>query len=96
MREFAPYLRMYRQHWLMLSLGLLLTLCTLAAGIGLLSLSGWFLSAAAVAGLSVAGRDSFNYMTPAGAVRFFSIIRTASRWGDRVVSHDATFRVLTP
>ena len=28
-------------------------------------------------------------------VRFFSIIRTASRWGDRVVSHDATFRVLT-
>ncbi len=95
MREFAPYLRLYRQHWGMLSLGLLLTLCTLGAGLGLLSLSGWFLSAAAVAGLSVASRDSFNYMTPAGAVRFFSIIRTASRWGDRVVSHDATFRVLT-
>lgn len=34
-------------------------------------------------------------MTPAGGVRFFSIIRTAGRWGDRVVSHDATFRVLT-
>ena len=52
-------------------------------------------SAAAVAGLAVATRDTFNYMTPAGGVRFFSIVRTASRWGERVVSHDATFRVLT-
>ena len=95
MRELRPYLKLFWQHSGMLSLGLLLTLCTLLAGLGLLSLSGWFLTACAVAGLSVAGKDGFNYMTPAGAVRFFSIIRTASRWGDRVVSHDATFRVLT-
>ncbi|UNU87004.1 heme ABC transporter ATP-binding protein/permease CydC [Aeromonas dhakensis] len=95
MTDLLPFLRLYRQHWLSLSLGLLLALVTLAAGMGLLSLSGWFLSAAAVAGMAVASRDTFNYMTPAGGVRFFSIIRTAGRWGERVVSHDATFRVLT-
>ncbi|MGS3184178.1 cysteine/glutathione ABC transporter ATP-binding protein/permease CydC [Aeromonas taiwanensis] len=95
MTDLLPFLRLYRQHWLSLSLGLLLALVTLVAGMGLLSLSGWFLSAAAVAGLAVATRDTFNYMTPAGGVRFFSIVRTASRWGERVVSHDATFRVLT-
>lgn len=95
MRDLLPFLRLYRQHWLSLSTGLLLAFVTLVAGMGLLSLSGWFLSAAAVAGLAVATRDTFNYMTPAGGVRFFSIIRTASRWGERVVSHDATFRVLT-
>lgn len=95
MRELLPFLRLYRYHWLSLTLGLLLALVTLFAGMGLLSLSGWFLSAAAVAGLSVSTRDTFNYMTPAGGVRFFSIIRTAGRWGERVVSHDATFRVLT-
>lgn len=95
MRDLLPFLRLYRQHWLSLSLGLLLALVTLVAGMGLLSLSGWFLSAAAVAGLAAASRDTFNYMTPAGGVRFFSIVRTASRWGERVVSHDATFRVLT-
>ena len=95
MRELRPYLKLFRQHSGMLLLGLLLTLCTLLAGLGLLSLSGWFLTASAVAGLSAVSRDSFNYMTPAGAVRFFSIIRTACRWGDRVISHDATFRVLT-
>jgi ATP-binding cassette, subfamily C, bacterial CydC len=95
MRDLLPFLRLYRQHWLSLSLGLLLAFVTLVAGMGLLSLSGWFLSAAAVAGLAVSSRDTFNYMTPAGGVRFFSIVRTASRWGERVVSHDATFRVLT-
>ncbi len=95
MTDLLPFLRLYRQHWLSLSLGLLLALVTLVAGMGLLSLSGWFLSAAAVAGMAVASRDTFNYMTPAGGVRFFSIIRTAGRWGERVVSHDATFRVLT-
>lgn len=95
MRDLLPFLRLYRQHWVLLSTGLLLSLFTLFAGIGLLSLSGWFLSAAAVAGLSLLGRQSFNYLLPAGAVRFLSIIRTASRWADRVVTHDATFHLLT-
>ena len=95
MRDLLPFLRLYRQHWGLLGIGLLLSLFTLWAGIGLLSLSGWFLSAAAIAGLSRLGRQSFNYLLPAGAVRFLSIIRTASRWADRVVTHDATFRLLT-
>lgn len=94
MNALRPYLVFFRSYWLLLSIGLLLTVFTLLAALGLLSLSGWFLSATAVAGLTALGRDNFNYMPPAGAVRFFAIVRTASRWGDRVVSHDATFRVL--
>ena len=46
-------------------------------------------------GLSVLTRDQFNYLIPAGLVRFFSITRTGSRWAERVVTHDATFRVLS-
>ena len=80
MSDLLPFLRLYRQHWLSLTIGLLLALVTLAAGMGLLSLSGWFLSAAAVAGMTVATTHAFNYMTPAGGVRFFSIVRTAGRW----------------
>lgn len=94
MNELRPYFIFFRSYWFLLSVGLLLTVFTLLAALGLLSLSGWFLSATAVAGLTALGRDNFNYMPPAGAVRFFAIVRTASRWGDRVVSHDATFRVL--
>lgn len=54
MRDLLPFLRLYRYHWPSLTLGLVLALVTLIAGMGLLSLSGWFLSAAAVAGLSSA------------------------------------------
>ncbi|MGL5947891.1 MAG: heme ABC transporter ATP-binding protein/permease CydC [Aeromonas sp.] len=90
-----PFARLYRQQWPRLMAGMLLALFTLLAGMGLLSLSGWFLSAAAVAGLGALSRSQFNYMTPAGGVRFLSIVRTAGRWGERVVSHDATFRLLT-
>ncbi|WP_394243206.1 heme ABC transporter ATP-binding protein/permease CydC [Vibrio astriarenae] len=94
MRELRPYLALYRKHWFGLTLGMILALLTTAASIGLLTLSGWFLSAAAVAGLTIA-RETFNYMLPGAFVRGFAMGRTAGRWGERVVSHDATFKLLT-
>ncbi|WP_394203377.1 cysteine/glutathione ABC transporter ATP-binding protein/permease CydC [Shewanella waksmanii] len=95
MRVLLPFLKLFRRQWLMMATGLLLSLTTLMAGIGLLSLSGWFLSATAVAGLSVATAQAFNYFTPAGGVRFLSIARTASRYGERLATHEATFKLLT-
>ncbi|NVD06865.1 cysteine/glutathione ABC transporter ATP-binding protein/permease CydC [Vibrio sp. JPW-9-11-11] len=94
MRDLLPYLKLYKKHWFGLSLGMLLAFLTVAASIGLLTLSGWFLSAAAVAGLSIA-RETFNYMLPGAFVRGFAMSRTAGRWGERVVSHNATFKLLT-
>ncbi|MDF9398746.1 cysteine/glutathione ABC transporter ATP-binding protein/permease CydC [Vibrio sp. 1180_3] len=94
MRELIPYLKLYKKHWFGLSLGMLLAFLTLFASIGLLTLSGWFLSAAAIAGLTIA-RETFNYMLPGAFVRGFAMGRTAGRWGERVVSHNATFKLLT-
>ncbi|EEX41941.1 heme ABC transporter ATP-binding protein/permease CydC [Vibrio furnissii] len=94
MRDLLPYLKLYKKHWFGLTLGMLLAFVTLCASIGLLTLSGWFLSAAAVAGLSIA-RETFNYMLPGAFVRGFAMGRTAGRWGERVVSHNATFKLLT-
>lgn len=92
MRALLPYLALYKRHIWLLSLGVILAIITLLASIGLLTLSGWFLSASAVVG--VAGLYSFNYMLPAAGVRGAAIIRTAGRYFERLVSHDATFRVL--
>ncbi|MGC6387612.1 heme ABC transporter ATP-binding protein/permease CydC [Ewingella sp. S1.OA.A_B6] len=92
MKTLLPYLALYRRHWLRLSLGIILAIVTLLASIGLLTLSGWFLAASAVAGL--AGLYTFNYMLPAAGVRGAAIFRTAGRYAERLVSHDATFRVL--
>ncbi len=92
MRALLPYLTLYMRHKWMLTLGVVLAIVTLLASIGLLTLSGWFLSASAVAGF--AGLYSFNYMLPAAGVRGTAIARTAGRYFERLVSHDATFRVL--
>lgn len=92
MRALLPYLALYKRHKWLLTLGVVLAIVTLLASIGLLTLSGWFLSASAVVG--VAGVYSFNYMLPAAGVRGAAIIRTAGRYFERLVSHDATFRVL--
>ncbi|WP_028863644.1 heme ABC transporter ATP-binding protein/permease CydC [Psychromonas aquimarina] len=95
MRALLPFIKLFKQQWLMMFVGLVLSISTLMAGIGLLSLSGWFLSASAVAGLTLATAQAFNYFTPGGGVRFLSILRTASRYGERLATHEATFKLLT-
>lgn len=92
MRVLKPYWALYRRHKFLLILGVILAIIALLASIGLLTLSGWFLSASALAGF--AGLYSFNYLLPAAGVRIAAILRTASRYFERLISHDATFRVL--
>ncbi|AWK41447.1 cysteine/glutathione ABC transporter ATP-binding protein/permease CydC [Photorhabdus laumondii subsp. laumondii] len=91
MRVLLPFLALYRRHWFLISLGMVLATVTLLASISLLTLSGWFLAGAALAGLA---GYTFNYMLPAAGVRGSAILRTAGRYAERLVSHDATFRVL--
>ena len=95
MNELWPFVKLYRRHagWLML--GILLSVITLLASVSLLSLSGWFITSTAIAGLTLATAQSFNFFTPGAGVRGFSITRTAARYGERLVSHDATFRLLS-
>ncbi len=72
-------------------LTLLLSLVTLAAGIALLGVSGWFLTAAA---LSTAGA-AFNLFGPSAGVRGLSFLRILSRYGEKLSGHDATLRLLS-
>lgn len=95
MKTLLPFIKLFKHQWFMMSIGLLLSITSLMAGIGLLSLSGWFLSASAVAGLTLLATQTFNYLTPSGGVRFLSIARTASRYGERLATHEATFKLLT-
>lgn len=77
----------------MLSLGLLIGLVTLIAVVLLLAASGWFITAAGMA--SAAGAAlTFNFFSPGGIVRMAAITRTAGRYGERVVSHEAVLRLL--
>ncbi len=64
----------------------------LLAGAGLLALSGWFITASALAGLASLGM--FDVFRPAAAVRGLALIRTAARYGERMLGHDATLRAV--
>lgn len=90
MRTLIPFLSLYRTHWGRLLLGIVLAVLGLSASIGLLSLSGWFLAATALVGSSIL----FNFFYPSSGVRGLAVGRTLTRYFERLVTHDATFRVL--
>jgi ATP-binding cassette subfamily C protein CydC len=73
--------------------GALLSLAVLAAGAALLGLAGWFIVAAAAAGAAGAGLV-FDVFRPSAGVRFLALGRTAARYGERLLTHDATLRAL--
>jgi len=73
--------------------GLALSIAVLVAGAALLGLSGWFITAAAAAGLAGTGAV-FDVFRPSAGVRFLALGRTAARYGERILTHDATLRAL--
>ena len=75
-------------------LGVGLAVITVAAGVGLLGLSGWFISATAIAGLQVVTALTFDVFMPSAGIRLLALGRTASRYGERLVTHDATLATL--
>ncbi len=92
MSNFIRLLKLCKPHAGMLLLGAFLSTLTVLANVGLLAISGWFLAAMAAAGIASV---HMNYFTPAGVIRFLAIVRTASRYGERLITHNATFLLLS-
>ncbi|WP_424814111.1 ATP-binding cassette domain-containing protein [Roseococcus sp. YIM B11640] len=74
-------------------------LCAAVVGCGsvlLLGLSGWFITAAALAGLAgPAAAHAFNYMLPSAAIRLLAILRTGGRYAERLLGHEAALRAMS-
>jgi ATP-binding cassette subfamily C protein CydC len=92
-RELRPYLELLRGPALRgVILGLSLACVSLFAAVGLVGLAGWLVTASALAGLM--GTAGFLFAYPSGGVRAFAVVRTLSRYAERIVNHRATFRLL--
>ncbi|MGM0594217.1 MAG: ABC transporter transmembrane domain-containing protein, partial [Pseudomonadota bacterium] len=91
MSDLLRLLRLLKPYWKWMALGVLLSFLTLLANVGLMAMSGWFIAAMAIAGLAGV---NMNYFSPAATIRTFAILRTVGRYGERLVTHEATFRVL--
>lgn len=73
--------------------GAALGITVLAMGALLLGLSGWFVTASAAAGIAGIG-IGFDFFRPSAGVRFLALGRAAARYGERMLTHDATLRAL--
>ncbi|OLP60173.1 thiol reductant ABC exporter subunit CydC [Xaviernesmea oryzae] len=82
---------LYRQQAGRLMLALMLGLVTLFAGVALLGISGWFLTAAAMTTAGLA----FNLFGPSSLIRGLSLLRILARYGEKVAGHDATLALLS-
>ena len=80
--------------WRHMALGASLAAITVLAGMGLLGLSGWFIAATAIAGLHAVSTLAFDVFAPSAGIRLLALGRTAARYGERLVTHDATLAAL--
>lgn len=92
----APWLRLLGRRRRRLQVGALLLLATVASAIGLLALSGWFITATALTGLLLAAgvAASLDVYVPGGGIRFFAVARTVARYLERLYNHDSVLRLL--
>ncbi|WP_253448261.1 thiol reductant ABC exporter subunit CydC [Halomonas sp. Y3] len=84
-------LRLRRGGW---ALAFTIGAATLLAVVALLAISGWFITAAAAAGVATVALLGFDYFRPAALIRLCAIVRTAGRYGERLASHHAALGLL--
>lgn len=95
-RELKPWLTLLLRRRQRFLVGALLVWVTLAAGLALLGLSGWFITACALTGIALtAGLPaSLDIYIPGGGIRFFALLRTVARYVERLYNHNTVLTLL--
>jgi ATP-binding cassette, subfamily C, bacterial CydC len=91
MKDLLRLLRLFAGSWRWVLAGIALSVLVILSNVALIALAGWFIAAMALAGL---GTRRIDYFFPAAAIRGLAIMRTGGRYLERVISHEATFRLL--
>jgi len=91
MHDLKRLLRLSRGYRLWMAGGIALSVTVILANVALLSLSGWFIASMALAGL---GLIKMEFFTAAALIRGLAILRTIARYLERLVTHEATLRLL--
>jgi len=73
--------------------GLALAVVAELGSIGLLGVSGWFITMCAIAGATL--YSTFSYVGPSGLVRMLVVVRIAANYARKLVLHVASLRWLT-
>ena len=92
----APWWRVHERYRRRLLLGVVLMAMTALSALGLLAVSGWFITASALTGAALAAGAVavLDVYTPGSAIRLFAVSRTVSRYLERLYNHDTILRLL--
>ncbi|MDN3557879.1 thiol reductant ABC exporter subunit CydC [Halomonas maura] len=92
----GPWLRLLGRRKRRLMAGAGLMGLALAAALGLLALSGWFITATGLAGIALAAGAALtlDVYVPGGGIRAFALTRTVARYLERLYNHDTVLRLL--
>lgn len=95
-RALLPWVALMVKRRQKFMLGALLIWLTLAAGLALLGLSGWFITACALTGIAfLLGMPArLDVYVPGGGIRFFALLRTVARYIERLYNHNTVLRLL--
>lgn len=79
-----------------ISIGVMLAFFAAFSGVSLLLLSGWFVTATALAGISISMGIviAFDMYMPGSGIRFFALSRTVGRYVERLYNHDTILRLV--
>lgn len=96
LRDFRPWVKLLVRRRLRFIVGALLVWITLLAGLALLGLSGWFITASALTGIALAmGLPArLDVYVPGGGIRFFALVRTVARYIERLYNHNTVLTLL--
>ncbi|WP_111656376.1 amino acid ABC transporter ATP-binding/permease protein [Isoalcanivorax indicus] len=83
-----------RRRWSLAAVAL--ALLAAGAAIALVASAGWLITASALAGLAAAAGAAITLeiFAPGAAIRAFAVLRTVSRYGERLLAHEAIFRIM--
>ncbi len=90
-RDVLRLLALCRPYARWMAAGVALNVVVILSNVGLLALAGWFIASMALSGV---GAIPFEYFAPAAAIRGLAVLRTIGRYLERVVTHEATFRLI--
>lgn len=92
MNDLRQLLKLARPWRMRMAIGIGLSVIVILSNVTLLALSGWFIASMALAGV---GAMTLEFFTPAAAIRGLAVLRTLARYLERLVTHDATLRLLS-
>ncbi|WP_447045445.1 thiol reductant ABC exporter subunit CydC [Vreelandella sp. H-I2] len=95
-RDFRPWLLLLIQRRRRFLVGAFLIWITQMAGLALLGLSGWFITASALTGiaLTLGIAAHLDVYVPGGGIRFFALTRTVARYIERLYNHNTVLTLL--